>query len=168
MVRSLMGESTAVLLFVCAVAAVYLFAACAVVRLLLRRFGRVGPPTGAGRIAEWGSLVLAAVGLACFAYGHYVEPYWPEVTRVRVESPKLRGAGRPVRVVHISDLHCDPEPRLEERLPDIIAAERPDLIVYTGDSLNSPEGLPVLRKLLPRLAAVAPTYAVRGNWDTAF
>jgi predicted MPP superfamily phosphohydrolase len=70
-----------------------------------------------------------------------------------------------VRVVHISDLHCDPRTRLEERLPDIIAAEHPDLIVFTGDSLNSREGLPVLRKLLPRLSAIAPTFAVRGNWD---
>lgn len=160
-----MGESTVVLLFVCAVAAVFLFAACALVRVLLRRLGRLGPPTRAGLVAECGSLALAFVGLLCFAYGHSVEPYWPEVTRVRVESPKLRGAQRPVRVVHISDLHCDPEPRLEERLPDLVAAERPDLIVYTGDSLNSPEGLPVLRRLLPRLSAVAPSYAVRGNWD---
>src|SRR5215203_2654063 len=164
----MMGESTAVLLFVCAVAAVYLFAACAVARLLLRRFGFMERPAGASRAAERGSLVLAAVGLLCFAYGYFVEPYWPQVTHVRVESPKLKGAQRAVRVVHISDLHCDPEPRLEERLPDLVAAERPDLIVFTGDSLNSPEGLPVLRRLLPRLAAVAPTYAVRGNWDTAY
>jgi predicted MPP superfamily phosphohydrolase len=163
-----MGESTAVLLFVCAVAAVYLFAACAVARLLLRRFGLMGRPARGALVAERASLALAAAGLVCFAYGYFVEPYWPQVTRVRVESPKLRGAQRPVRVVHISDLHCDPEPRLEERLPDLIAAERPDLIVYTGDSLNSPEGLPVLRKLLARLASVAPTYAVRGNWDTAY
>jgi len=164
----LMGESTAVFLFVCAVAAVYLFAACAVVRALLRRLGRMEKPPRAALIAERASLILATVGLFCFAYGYFVEPYWPEVTRVRIETPKLKGAQRPVRVVHISDLHCDPEPRLEERLPDLIAAERPDLIVYTGDSLNSPEGLPVLRKLLPRLARVAPTYAVRGNWDTAY
>lgn len=163
-----MGESTVVLLFVCAVAAVYLFAACALVRFAMRRFGSLEAPTRAGLVAERGSLVLAAAGLVCFAYGYFVEPYWPEVTHVRVESAKLKGARRPVRVVHISDLHCDPEPRLEERLPDLVAAERPDLIVFTGDSLNSPEGLPVLRKLLPRLASIAPTYAVRGNWDTAY
>ncbi len=163
-----MGESTAVLLFVCAVAAVYLFAACALVRAALRRFGFMEGPTRGALIAERGSLVLAGVGLLCFAYGYFVEPYWPQVTHVRIESAKLKGAQRPVRVVHISDLHCDPTTRLEERLPDIVAAERPDLIVFTGDSLNSPEGLPVLRKLLPRLAAVAPTYAVRGNWDTAY
>jgi len=159
---------TALLLFMCSVATVYVLAACALVRLALRRFGLLERPTRAVLFTERASLALAAVGLACFAYGNLVEPYWPEVTHVRVESAKLRGAARPLRLVHISDLHCDPEPRLEERLPDIIAAERPDLIVYTGDSINSPEGLPVLRKLLPRLAAIAPTFAVRGNWDTAF
>jgi predicted MPP superfamily phosphohydrolase len=90
------------------------------------------------------------------------------VTRVRIESSKLAGASRTLRVVHISDLHCDPQPRLEERLPGIIAAERPDLIVFTGDSLNSPAGLPVLRALLPRLAQIAPTFVVRGNWDTGY
>src|ERR687883_876677 len=105
-----MGESTAVLLFVCAVAAVYLFAASALVRVVLRRLGRVEGPTRAGLVAERGSLVLAGVGLLCFAYGYFVEPYRPEVTHVRIESPKLKGARRPVRVVHISDLHCDPKP----------------------------------------------------------
>lgn len=163
-----MLETTPVLMFVCAVAAVYLLAASALVRAALRRFGWLRRPARAALVAERGALALAAVGLACFAYGYFVEPYWPEVTHVRVESEKLGGAQRPVRVVHISDLHCDPETRLEERLPDIIADEHPDLIVFTGDSLNSPGGLPVLRKLMTRLAAVAPTYVVRGNWDTGY
>ena len=160
-----MLQSSAVLLFVCAVAAVYLLAACALARMFLRRAGRAERPTRAALRAERAVLALAAAGLLCFAYGYFVEPFWPEVTHVRVESAKLAGASRPLRVVHISDLHCDPRPRLEERLPDLIAAERPDLIVFTGDSVNSPAGVPVLRKLLPRLAAVAPTFAVRGNWD---
>ncbi|MCA1633878.1 MAG: metallophosphoesterase family protein [Acidobacteria bacterium] len=160
-----MTESFIVQLFVCAVAAVYLFAACAVARRMLRRAGYMGPPSRRVLAAERLSLALACAGVLCFAYGFFVEPYWPEVTRVRVESRKLKGATRPLRVVHISDLHCDPQPRLEERLPGIIAAERPDLIVFTGDSLNSLDGLPVLRALLPRLAQIAPTFAVRGNWD---
>ncbi len=162
-----MEESPIVLLFVCAVAVVFLLAACAIVRLILRRAGWMEKPSRVTRWAERIFLALAGIGVLCFAYGYFVEPYWPEVTRVRVESAKLAGATRPLRVVHISDLHCDPEPRLEERLPDIIAAERPDLIVFTGDSLNSPAGLPVLRKLLTRLVAIAPTFAVRGNWDTS-
>jgi uncharacterized protein len=162
-----MEGSPIVLLFVCAVAAVFLLAACALVRVILRRAGFVEKPSRKVQWAERVTLALALVGVLCFAYGHFVEPYWPEVTRSRIESAKLAGATRALRVVHISDLHCDPQTRLEERLPDIIAAEHPDIIVFTGDSLNSPDGLPVLRKLLTRLAAIAPTFAVRGNWDTS-
>lgn len=163
-----MTESPAVQLFVCAVAAVYVLAACALVRALLRRAGLMSASSRRTLLAERVVLAVACVGVLCFAYGYFVEPYWPQVTRTRVESARLAGATRPVRVVHISDLHCDPAPRLEERLPDIVAAERPDLIVYTGDSLNSPAGLPVLRPLLARLARVAPTFVVRGNWDVAY
>lgn len=160
-----MTESAPAEIFMLAVAAVYVLAACALVRLLLRRFGFLSAPSSPVRLAERITLSLAALGLLCFVYGYFVEPYWPEVTRVRVTSSKLASGSRPLRVVHISDLHCDPAPRLEERLPDIIAAERPDLIVYTGDSLNSPAGLPVLKPLLTRLSSIAPTFAVRGNWD---
>lgn len=164
----LMSVSVPVMLFVCGVAAVYVLAALALLRMFLRRRGVLSAPSRGVRRAERASLALAGLGLLCFAYGRLVEPFWPEVTRVRVTSGKLAGAARPVRVVHLSDLHCDPEPRLEKRLPEIVAAERPDLIVYTGDSLNSPAGLPVLKRLLPRLAAVAPTFAVRGNWDVHY
>jgi uncharacterized protein len=45
------------------------------------------------------------------------------------------------------------------------AAEKPDLIVFTGDAINSPGGAPVFRRLMTALAKIAPTYAVRGNWD---
>ena len=162
---NLVNSSVVAMLFVGAVAAVYVLAALALGRAQLRRLGFLSAPSRLVRRAERAALALAVLGLLCFAYGRFVEPFWPEVTRTRVTSSKLAGASRPVRVVHISDLHCDPEPRLEERLPDLIAAERPDLIVFTGDSLNSPDGLPVLRKVMTRLAAVAPTFVVRGNWD---
>src|SRR4029450_11444451 len=62
----------------------------------------------------------------------------------------------------------DGKPRLEERLPGIIAGENPDLIVFTGDCVNSSEGLPVFKKGMARLAELAPTFVVRGNWDTAY
>ena len=54
---------------------------------------------------------------------------------------------------------------LEDRLPDMIAGLKPDLIVFTGDAANSTEGIEVFRRLMTHLAAIAPTYAVRGNWE---
>ncbi|MFL6227904.1 MAG: metallophosphoesterase [Pyrinomonadaceae bacterium] len=159
-----MDESVA-LLFVAVVAGIYLFAALAIIRLALRRLRLIAEPTRGALLAERLAIALAAVGLVCIAYGYFVEPYRLAVTHVRAESPKLPHGSRPVRVVHISDLHSDPKPRLEGRLPDVIAAEHPDLIVFTGDSINSPAGLPVFRDCLTRLARVAPTFVVKGNWD---
>jgi predicted MPP superfamily phosphohydrolase len=106
------------------------------------------------------------LGVLCIAYGALVEPYWPQVTHERISSRKLHSGSRPVRIVHISDLHCDARPRLEERLPELIRADRPDIIVFTGDAINAPSGLPIFRHCMKKLATIAPTYAVRGNWDT--
>ncbi len=161
-------EDYVLLLFLASVAAVYLLASLAVARLVLRRFGKLGAPSRLQLRMQRIVFALAAVGVVCMAYGYFIEPYWLSVTRVRLASAKLPRGARPIRLIHISDLHSDPKVRLEERLPDVIAAERPDLIVFTGDSLNSPAGLPVLRSCLTRLAQVAPTFVVKGNWDAWF
>lgn len=158
-------EKLRVAVFLLVMVAVYVLAGSILVRATLRRWLR--RPTGP-TVPRWVRvpvLLAAALGMVSMLYGRFVEPFWPEVTHVRVDSPKLRGASRPIRLVHLSDLHCDPAPRTEEELPALVAAQRPDLIVFTGDALNSPPGLPIFRRLMGRLSAIAPTYAVRGNWD---
>lgn len=158
-------EDFVLLSFIAFVAAVFLLAAIVVVRIMLRRFGRLAAPSRTHVWMQRVVLMLALAGLLCIAYGYFIEPYWLSITRVRVETAKLPRGTRPIRLIHISDLHSDPQVRLEEQLPGVIAAERPDLIVFTGDSLNSPDGLPVLRNCLTRLAQIAPTFVVKGNWD---
>lgn len=109
---------------------------------------------------------LAAFGVLCVLYGWAIEPYRLAVTTVSVESAKV--AGDPVRIVLLSDTHCDPKERLEGKIPAAAAALHPDLIVFTGDSINEPAGLPGFKALMTGLAKVAPVYAVSGNWDTSF
>jgi hypothetical protein len=110
------------------------------------------------------SFGLAALGTLCIGYS-FCEPYRPEVTHVTIVSPKLAKAAKSLRIVHISDLHSDPKPRLEDRLPAIISSQHPDFIVFTGDSANSLDGVPVFRRLMSNLASIAPTFVVKGNWD---
>jgi predicted MPP superfamily phosphohydrolase len=118
----------------------------------------------------WSRIVLgmAAAGVACMLYGRFVEPRWIEVTETRVPTGRLPSGHRGVRIVHLSDTHSDPEPLLEERLPAVVAALKPDLVVFTGDAANSEEGLPVFRRFLAEIAKIAPTFAVEGNWDAGF
>ena len=153
------GESLVAFLFVLVVVAVFLGAAI----LLLRRF-LGAPPRPLGR-AGGGLVTLAAFGILCILYGRLVEPRWLEVTTTRVPTARLPPGHRGVRIVHLSDVHSDPTPRLEERLPAVVASLHPDLVVFTGDAANSPAGLPIFRALLGKLARIAPTFAVKGNWD---
>jgi len=110
-------------------------------------------------------LSVAAAGLACIAYGCWVEPNRIEVSRLRMETSKLPADAKGIRVVHVSDLHTESTPRLETIVAGLVKRERPDLIVFTGDALNDRRGLTIFRVCMRRLAKIAPTFAVRGNWD---
>jgi uncharacterized protein len=156
-------EKLRVLIFSSLIAAVYVFAIGSVIRILLSRFGvrKISETT----FQVWFRRIifsLSLLGFFCFAYAYFVEPFWLSVRKVEIHSSKINS---PIRIVHISDVHSDSKPRLEEKLADAIADEKPDLIVFSGDSINSSEGLPVFRKCLTEIAKVAPTFAVKGNWD---
>ena len=160
-------EQLRVTVFIVIIAAVYVLAVGTIVRWIRESMEGPLPP-----LPPWSlrlrrvALGLAAAGIPCFAYGWLVEPYWPEVVHVRIEVPGLPAGTAPIRIAQIADIHSDATERLEGRLPDLVAKEQPDLIVFTGDAINSRTGLPNFRRCLSRMAAIAPTYAVRGNWDS--
>ncbi len=134
-------------------------------RLVTALLVGTGAVVGLALAFDHGLLAVGLVGACCLAWARFVEPMRLTVTRVRIESRKRASGSRPLRIVHVTDLQCDPRPRLEEVLPDAIAAERPDLVVFTGDAVNSEGGVPVFRRCLTRIAAIAPTFAVSGNWE---
>ena len=160
MIRS--EETLRVLAFLAVVAIVYGAAAIVLVRHF---FARPRMP-----LARWSRVVLwlAAAGVLCMIYGRFIEPRWVEVTQTRVPTARLPAGHRGVRIVHLSDIHSDPEPLLETRLPAIVAELKPDFIVFTGDAANSPGGVPVFKRCIGEIAKIAPTFCVKGNWDAWF
>ncbi len=165
------GSERLVFLAFVAVVVVVFFAAAYLAAVGIYRRVRGTKSARQSPIKKWLALAvwaLAGLGLVCLAYGFFVEPYWLEVTRVTIESDKLAPSAGPIRIVHISDLHCDAKVRLEDKLPEVIANLQPDLIAYTGDSINSREGLDNFRRCMDMLSRVAPTFAVKGNWDVHF
>jgi uncharacterized protein len=158
-----MNEEARVLFFVGAIFSVFSLAVFFLARLVYRIWNRLEDRDSKPvRIMQRSVLAIAGLGVICVIYGFVVEPYWPQVTHIQIPSAKIKAR---VRIVHISDVHSDPKPRLEEKLPALIAAQSPDLIVYTGDSLNSEAAAPVFLKLLGQLTRIADVYVARGNWD---
>ncbi len=86
---------------------------------------------------------------------------WIEVTRHRVTAP----VARPIRIAQVSDLHVVRPGARERRVLELLARERPDAIVLTGD-FNALGGAP--DAFVPVVAAMqAPlgVWATLGNWD---
>jgi hypothetical protein len=108
--------------------------------------------------------ILAAVGVVCFFYGYLIEPYNIEINTIRIETDKLKNTS--LRIVQISDLHCNKNPRLEPLLAEFINPLNPDIIIFTGDADNSTAGLELFRSTMTGLHASIGKFAVTGNGDT--
>ncbi|NLH15992.1 MAG: hypothetical protein GX455_05385 [Phycisphaerae bacterium] len=109
---------------------------------------------------------MALLGVLCAAYGFWIEPYWVEVKHIELCCYKLNGGS--FRLVQISDTHCDLKPRNETKVVEIINALNPDVIVFTGDSLNDLQALPRFQEMLHSLKASKGKFAVRGNIDNHY
>lgn len=161
-----MSERAVTACFLLLVATVMTAYLCELALLLWRRWRPV--EGGAGpwrRRVRVGVLVLGTVGSLCIAYGFLIEPTWVEVTHVRVPLARLAAGSPSIRIVQVSDLHVEASPRNEVELPVLVRAQRPDLIVFTGDALNSARGEERFLACMRELASIAPLYAVEGNWD---
>jgi predicted MPP superfamily phosphohydrolase len=160
---SFRAEFAMAMIFTALLAALLLAAAWVLAAALVRKLKRRPAP----RRFRWVRrivLVLAGGALLCIAYGTFIEPYWLEVTHVTIPTAKLPPDARPIRIVHISDLHCEAS-GLPFPLHRIVGELKPDLIAFTGDGFNSPGGLKQFRGWIGHLSAIAPTFAVQGNWD---
>lgn len=161
-----MVELTPLLVFFAVAAFVGVAASGIAFRFVLRRFGlAAGKPWAAlslpGRVFRGTVLGLAATGLLAISWG-FAEPYFPQLETVVIPTPKVTA---PIRIVQVSDLHCDPEVRAEEKVIRMIRGLAPHLIVFTGDGVNSDEGIPTFRKTMRALSKIAPLFGVRGNWE---
>lgn len=107
--------------------------------------------------------VLAIIGLGCFIWGYLFEPYMITVSRITIHTDKL--AHDSLRIVHITDLHCDVRPGPEELLVETVNELQADIVVFTGDAVNSPEAIDLFRQTLSAMEAHIGKFAVRGNWD---
>ncbi|MBA3738644.1 MAG: metallophosphoesterase, partial [Actinobacteria bacterium] len=82
-------------------------------------------------------LTIAALGVACVAYGIFIERFRYRVIRHRLDI--LPAAAEPLVVLHLSDLHFV---RRDPRKARFLAAlPTPDVTVVTGDFLAEPEAV---------------------------
>jgi uncharacterized protein len=102
--------------------------------------------------------------LAVLATWPFVEPHLPVLRRLRL--PVLAPGARPLRLLHVSDLHLLPRQRRKQAWVRGLAHLRADVVVSTGDHLSSADAVEPLAETLGALTAQgAVGVFVPGNND---
>src|SRR5689334_3449896 len=86
-----------------------------------------------------------------------------QYTLRRVEVPLLPAGARPLRVLHLSDIHMTPGQRRKQEWLAGLATLRPDLVVDTGDNLAHAASVPVVRDALGTLLDVPGVFVFGSN-----
>ena len=106
--------------------------------------------------------VLAALaGGAALGYSAGLEVRWFALRRVTV--PVLPAGHRPVRVLHLSDLHLTPGQHRKSRWVRRLAELEPDLVVDTGDNLGHQRAVPSVLDALGDLLDVPGVFVLGSN-----
>ncbi|MFI7617825.1 metallophosphoesterase [Nonomuraea terrae] len=107
-------------------------------------------------------LSVFGLGLAGLTYASVVERNWFRLRRFDV--PVLERGQRPVRILHLSDLHLTPSRSMLINWVRSLGSLEPDLVVNTGDSIAHPDAVPSLLHALEPLLS-RPGLFVYGSND---
>src|SRR4051794_16825114 len=107
--------------------------------------------------------VLGAGSLAAAGLTSYAAWEARRYTLRRAEVPMLPAGARPVRVLHLSDIHMTPGQRRKQEWLSGLAALRPDLVVNTGDNLAHAASVPVVRDALGSLLDATGVFVFGSN-----
>jgi predicted MPP superfamily phosphohydrolase len=99
---------------------------------------------------------------------YVVEPAWLDTTYQSLAFDDLDAAARPLRIVHLTDMHIERSGFREAETVRRVNALKPDIVVLTGDYLNlsylrDPRSVADFRQFVGQLEAPYGIYAVRGS-----
>jgi flagellar basal body-associated protein FliL len=84
------AEDLRIVIFLAFIVTIHALALGIVFRWLLQKLNLITLPKTSAR--TWPRrivLSLSAIGIVCVAYGYYIEPYWLDVSHIKITSPKL-------------------------------------------------------------------------------
>lgn len=108
-------------------------------------------------------LILCIIVILLYIISGFYNPL--VLTRYDYASSKVPEGFDGYRIVHISDFHCKEFGDGESDLIAMIRNAEPDLILFTGDSIDDEHSLDNYRDLITGIYDVAPIYYVNGNHE---
>lgn len=110
------------------------------------------------------AVCLLAILIVWIAWGNQAL----ELNTYQITSPELPKAFDGFHIAQISDLHNCQMGKNNEKLISVLRAEAPDIIVITGDMIDSRQtDVDIALRLAGELVQIAPCYYVPGNHEAS-
>lgn len=111
---------------------------------------------------------IQLIGTAVLIYGTMIESQQLHLSEFVIFSDRFSLGLSPIKILHITDLHIEKWSRREEKVLQLAQEAEPDLIILTGDYVNTsynedPETHQLVRHLLSQLTAPHGVYATLGS-----
>ena len=113
------------------------------------------------------SLIFQGIGSLLVIYSFWWEPQHLTLTKQHLFSEKIK-LTRPLRVMHLGDLHIERLTGRENKLQKFIDETKPDLILFSGDVLNlsylnDPKAQEDAKQIIGKWRAPLGVYLVSGS-----
>ncbi len=106
-------------------------------------------------------VILSFLGLMGFLF---LDAFWIEKYIVKWSRHDIsEGGENTIKVIQLTDLHIREIKKYHKWIGDRIAKEKPDLLFFTGDSINRPNQLPLLEAFLELIPLEIPKIVIMGN-----
>lgn len=114
--------------------------------------------------------LAAAAGAGAVGIGVSVDAFGPAATNVMltrhtVVVPGLPASLHGLRIAQVSDVHLPANEGAVRNTLALLAHERPDIVLLTGDIVEGLDALDALIEFSRRARGSLGTYAVMGNWE---
>jgi uncharacterized protein len=115
-------------------------------------------------------LTILGLGAGGYVYANRIEPSLLGITRQEIRHPLIPAGFHNKKIIQFSDTHLGFQYNLNQfkKLVDIINAEQPDMILFTGDLMDEPNMYKEINNLtgiIKNLHAPLGKYCIYGNHD---
>ena len=112
-------------------------------------------------------LILQFIGTILVVYAFWIEPHRLSISHQVLKTAKIKSQ-KPIRLLHLGDLHIEQITRREKRLVQLVDELKPDIILFSGDvlnlsCLNDPQSWSDARAILSELHAPHGVFLVTGS-----
>jgi len=121
------------------------------------------------------TLGMLGTSVLAFLYAAFIERVQVHLDRFTVEIDKPGLPPEGLTILHLSDLHCRAGGRIQSRklarLKHLLASERYDLALITGDFIHNAAGLPAALEFVASLQPRLGAFSCPGNrdyWESGF